>query len=65
MGHPVHEKQNASRARPADRAARRDAAAIEAWVGVPTEALEKIAALPVAERRFPAAHGHHACVAGE
>jgi len=33
-----------------EKAARRNAAAVEACVGIPTETLEKIAALPVAER---------------
>jgi hypothetical protein len=46
----TQEKRKASGAQSTDKAARRDAAAIEACVGIPTETLEKIAALPVAER---------------
>ena len=44
------QEQRASGARLTDKAARRDAAAIAACVGISTEALEKIARLPVAEQ---------------
>ena len=46
----TQEKQKASDARLTDKAARRDAAAAAACVGIPTETLAKIASLPVSER---------------